>query len=112
MAFAYLYFGNGTEHGNLLRTALTQLEKSRLQLFDSKNTLFSVRDVMLQMRDGDGSSAAHYAEVTARFAFTSDANSKAAFDEIASACGHLGTTSDTQSTILAALDQLFAKMRG
>lgn len=104
MAFSYIHFNSGLQHGAMLRTALTRLEQGR-------NELFAVRDVMIQMRDGDGSQAAHYTQVKIRFDFPDDATAKAAFEELASACSKLeGNASVTD--VRAALDQLFAKMRG
>lgn len=110
MAFAWIYFGNDT--GGLLRGALTDLERMRNALFDPQLSLYGVRDKMIQMRSGDGSDPVHYAEVTSRYSFVDNASAKAAFDEIASACGVLQNSSSTAATINAALSQLFAKLRG
>lgn len=110
MAFAWMYFG--ANQGTLLRNALTQLEQYRNNFFDTAAAIFGVRDMMIQMRSGDGSDPSHYGEVTSRFAFINDASSKAAFDEIASACGSLQNGSATADQINAALSQLFARLRG
>ena len=103
MAHQYIHVGHG-KHGLKLRSALTKLE-------DGRKELFEMRDVMVRMRDGDGSDPAHYAEVTARFPFVSDADAKAAYDEIASACFKLETNASV-SDVANALEQLFDKMRG
>ena len=98
MAFSYIHFDSGLQHGGMLRGALTRLENGR-------DDLLAVREVMIQMRDGDGSQAAHYTQVTIRFGFPNDATAKAAFEEIDSCCFSLNSAE-------AAMNQLFAKMRG
>lgn len=110
MAFAWMYFDGNK--GPLLRNALNQLESARDTFFDTHATIFGVRDMMIQMRSGDGSSETHYAEVQIRFAFVDNTQAKAAFDEIASACGSLQSGSATADQINAALSQLFARLRG
>lgn len=99
----HLYFNDQSEYGRKLRRALNLMEEA--------DDLFTdVRDVMIQMRDGDGSQAAHYAGVTAKFGFDTDAKAKAAFDEIDSA--YSKTRGNGQvSDVRAARDQLFAKLR-
>jgi len=104
MAFQHIHFNDQTQYGRLLRRAVQMME-------ESDDLLKDVRDVMIQMRDGDGSQAVHYAECTSRFGFISDAQAKAAFDEIDSA--YSKTSGDgTVSSVRAARDQLFAKLRG
>jgi hypothetical protein len=104
MAFAHIYFNDQLQYGRQLRRCLQQMEESDEALKD-------IRDVMIQMRDGDGSAAIHYAEVTTRFGFASDAKAKSAFDEIDSA--YSKTSGDgSVSNVRAARDQLFAKLRG
>ena len=104
MAFDHIHFNDQTQYGRQLRRMLQMSE-------ESDDAMKDVRDVMIQMRDGDGSQAAHYAEVTARFGFVSDAKAKAAFDELDSA--YSKTSGDgSVSNVRAARDQLFAKLRG
>lgn len=104
MAFNHIYFNDQTQFGRKLRRLVQLLEES--------DDLFAdVRDVMLQMRDGDGSDAAHYAEVTARFGFDSNAKAKAAFDELDSAYSKTSGNGSVDN-VRAARDQLFAKLRG
>lgn len=110
MSFAWINFGGN--QGPLLRSALTQLEASRNSFFDTHAPIFGVRDMMIQMRSGDGSNPTDYAEVATRFAFADNASAKAAFDEIASACGSLQNGSATADQVNAALSQLFARLRG
>ena len=67
--------------------------------------------MLVLMRVGDGSDATHYAEVTSRFGFVSNAKAKEAFDELDSA--YSKTSGDgSVSNVRAARDQLFAKLRG
>lgn len=104
MAFAHIHFNDQIQYGRQLRRFL--------QLAEESDDLFTdIRDVMIQMRDGDGSQAVHYAECTARFGFVSDAQAKAAFDELDSAYSKTSGNGSV-SNVRAARDQLFAKLRG
>lgn len=104
MAFQHIHFDDQTQYGRKLRRVLNMME-------ESDDLMRDVRDVMIQMRDGDGSQAAHYAEVKTRFGFTTDAKAKEAFDELDSA--YSKTSGDgSVSNVRAARDQLFAKLRG
>ena len=104
MAFAHIHFNDQLQYGRSLRRMLQMME-------ESDDLVADVRDVMIQMRDGDGSVATHYAECTTRFGFASDASAKAAFDELDSA--YSKTSGDgSVSNVRAARDQLFAKLRG
>ena len=104
MAFAHIYFNDQTNFGRMLRRFLNMAEEG--------DDLFTdVRDVMIQMRDGDGSQDVHYAEVTSKFGFASDAKAKAAFEELDSAYSKTSGNGSV-SNVRAARDQLFAKLRG
>lgn len=104
MAFNHIHFNDQTQYGRLLRRMLSMSEEA--------DDLFTdVRDVMIQMRDGDGSQDAHYAEVTTRFGFASDAKARAAFEELDSAYSKTSGNGNV-SNVRAARDQLFAKLRG
>jgi hypothetical protein len=104
MAFQHLHFNDQTQYGRSLRRLLNMAEES--------DDLFTdVRDCMIQMRDGDGSVASHYAEVTARYGFVSDAQAKAAFDELDSAYSKTSGNGSV-TDVRAARDQCFAKLRG
>ncbi len=104
MAFAHVYFSDQTGYGRLLRRFLNMAEES--------DDMFSdVRDVMLQMRDGDGSQDVHYAEITSRFGFPSDAKARAAYEELDSAYSKTSGNGSV-SNVRAARDQLFARLRG
>lgn len=104
MAFNHIHFDDQTIYGRKLRRLLQMAEES--------DDLFTdVRDVMIQMRDGDGSADAHYAEVKTRFGFTTDAKARAAFEELDSAYSKTSGNGSV-SNVRAARDQLYAKLRG
>lgn len=104
MAFNHIHFDDQTSYGRQLRRMLQMSE-------EADDLMKDVRDVMIEMRDGDGSDPAHYAEVTTRFGFTSNEKAKAAFDELDSA--YSKTSGDgSVSNVRAARDQLFARQRG
>jgi hypothetical protein len=104
MAFAHIHFNDQTQYGRQLRRALNMSEEADDQLSD-------VRDMMIQMRDGDGSQDAHYTELTTRFGFLSDAKARAAFEELDSAFSKTSGNGQV-SNVRAARDQLYAKLRG
>ncbi len=104
MAFQHIHFNDQTQYGRLLRRMVQMSE-------ESDDLMTDVRDMMIQMRDGDGSQAAHYAECTARFGFISDAQAKACFDELDSAYSKTSGNGSV-SNVRAARDQMFAKLRG
>jgi hypothetical protein len=104
MAFNHLHFNDQTQYGRLLRRMLNKSEESDDEMND-------VRDLMIQMRDGDGSVDTHYAEVTSKFGFASDAKAKAAFDELDSAYSKTSGNGSV-TNVRAARDQLYAKLRG
>lgn len=104
MAFNHIYFNDQTSYGRMLRRMLQMSE-------EADDLMKDVRDVMIQMRDGDGSQAVHYAEVTSRFGFTTDAKAKEAFEELDSA--YSKTSGDgSVSNVRTARDQLYTKLRG
>jgi hypothetical protein len=104
MAFQHIHFNDQTQYGRSLRRMLQMSE-------ESDDLMKDVRDVMIQMRDGDGSQAIHYAEVTSKFGFATDAKAREAFLELDSA--YSKTSGDASvSNVRAARDQLFAKLRG
>ena len=104
MAFSHIYFNDQTQFGRQLRRMLQMSE-------EADDLMKDVRDCMIQMRDGNGTDAAHYAEVTSRYGFTSNTKAKEAFDELDSAFAK--TSGDgSVSNVRAARDQLFAKLRG
>ncbi len=116
MAFNHISFNDTTQYGRMLRELLRVSEHS--------DDLFTdVRDVMIQMRDGDGSSNVHYAEVVKRFGFADydstqgdptdaqNAKARAAFEELDSAYSKTSGNGSV-SNVRAARDQFFAKLRG
>jgi hypothetical protein len=104
MAFAHVHFNDQTAYGRMLRRMLNLME-------ESDDLMSDVRDVMIQMRDGDGTQDVHYAEVTTRFGFASDAKARAAFEELDSAYSKTSGNGSV-TDVRAARDQLFAKLRG
>lgn len=104
MAFLHIHFNDQTQYGRLLRRALNLCE-------DGDEALKDVRDLMIQMRDGDGSQDVHYSESTARFGFVSDAQAHLAFLELDS-CYSKTSGDAAVSNVRAARDQLFSKLRG
>jgi hypothetical protein len=104
MAFAHIHFDNASPYGRTLRQMLDLMEQG-------DDLIADVRDTMIQMRDGDGSADEHYAEVTNRFGFATDAKARAAFEELDSA--YSKTSGDgSVSNVRAARNQLYAKLRG
>lgn len=104
MAFDHISFNDQTNYGRMLRRLLNMAEES--------DDLFrDIRELMIKMRDGDGSQAVHYAEATSKFGFATDAKAKAAFDEIDSAYSKISGNGSV-SDVRAARDQLFDKLRG
>lgn len=101
---AHYHFNDQTNHGRMLRRTLQMSE-------EADDLMADVRDVIIQMRSGDGSEASHYTAVTTRFGFASDADAKAAFEELDSAYSKTSGNASV-SNVRAARDQLFARLRG
>ena len=101
---SHFHFDDQTSYGRMLRRTLQMSE-------EADDLLADVRDVMIQMRSGDGSDAAHYAEVQSRFGFVSNATAKSAFEELDSAYSKTSGNGSVDN-VRAARDQLFAKLRG
>lgn len=104
MAYAWLKFDDQTQPGRRLRRVLNKAEESDDELSD-------VRDLMIQMRNSDGSQDTDYAKITFEFKFESDAQAHAAFLEIDSAYSKTSGNGSVDN-VRAARDQLFAKLRG
>ncbi len=104
MAFNHIHFNDQTQYGRLLRRLL-QLSEEADQLFTE------VRDMMIQMTDGDGSQDANYAELTSRFGFVTDAGAHSAFSELDSAYSKTSGNGSV-TDVRAARDQFFSKLRG
>ena len=103
MAVAHIAFDDQTNHGRILRRSLQHLEDGLEELEDLIATIAT-------MIDGDGSQAAHFTYVTTKFGFSSDANAKAAWDELNSLKFKL-TTNASVTDMNAALLQAFNKFR-
>lgn len=104
MAFTHIHFNDQGQYGRLLRRALVVNEDADEQLKD-------LRDVMASMINGDGSADAHYAELTSRFGFASDADAHAAFLEVDTVYSKMSVNTSV-TNLRAARDQLFYKLRG
>ena len=104
MAYAHILFNGQTVFGARLRRMLDMNESADDQFAD-------VRDVMVQMIDGDGSSDTHYARIQALFGFDTNATAHAAFLEMDSAYSKTSGNGSVSNT-RAARDQMFAKLRG
>ncbi len=103
MAFTHVQFSATSTHGPLLRAALNNFETGY-------RSLINLLPTIVTMIDGDGSDPTHFVEVTARFGFQSDAQSKAAWDELNSVMAKLTTDADV-TFVKAAIEQALAKFR-
>jgi hypothetical protein len=116
MAFAHIHFDQSTQYGALVRAMLRANESADDQLLD-------VRDLLIQMRDGDGSQNIHYANVVKRLKVADydptqgaptdpqNAVARALFEEIDSAFSKTSGNGSV-TNVRAARDQLYAKTRG
>jgi hypothetical protein len=104
MAFTHIHFDDTSQYGRILRNALQTNEAADDQLAD-------VVGLIQSMLDGDGTSDAHYTEVTVRFAFPTNALAHAAFNELSSAYSKTSGNGSV-SNVRAARDQMFAYLRG
>lgn len=99
----HIYFNDQTPFGRWLKNWLKSSEADDDQQAD-------IRDVMVQMLEGDGSQDTHYSTIKIRFGFETDAKAREAFAEIDSAYAKT-SGNDSVSNVRAARDQLFAKLR-
>lgn len=103
MALGFLYYDKGTVYGVKLNGVLSSLEH---QL----NELNGLLGTMTSMIDGDGSNDSHYAELTSRFGFTSNAVAHNAFNELGAMHGKLFTDASV-TNVRAATVQAINKLR-
>lgn len=103
MAYAHILFNPLSQFGSKLRNMLVTNE-------NADDLFIDLRDVMVQMIDGDGSSDTHYARVQALFGFDTIVTAHAAFLEIDSAFAKTSGNGSV-SNVRAARDQMFAKLR-
>ena len=104
MAFTHIHFDDNSQYGRILRQMLRTNEAADDQLAD-------VVALIQSMLDGDGTSDAHYTEVTVRFAFPTNELAHAAFNELSSAYSK-SSGNGSVSNVRAARDQMFAYLRG
>ncbi len=103
MAITHLFFNQNSQHGNMLRSTMAQLEGGLIQL----NEVLGAMNLMLT---GDGSLTTHFPYMTAKFGFTDDATSQAAWQELTALAAKLNV--DTSVTnVHAQLIQGFNKFR-
>lgn len=100
---AHHNFNDQSQHGRLLRRYLNGIET----VIDEGPDVVAALDQMLTGSAGDEAS---FTVITTRFGFADNANSKAAYDEIASA--NAKTNGDgSVSSVNSALRQIIAKLR-
>lgn len=99
MAVNHKHFNDQLHHGRKLRRALEQFEEGRQGLIDQLG-------IIEQMRDGDGSVAAHYAYATTKYGCASDADMKAIYDDLKAAITDRINTNASVSNVKVALDLL------
>ncbi len=96
-------FNPSTQSGSRLRSSLSSLENGRDLL---------VKELATMTADltGDGSSDAHFTNVTTRYGFGSNEYAQAAWNELNSCVAKL-TTDGSVTFVDAALRQLFTRLR-
>lgn len=104
MPFNHIHFNDQNQYGRILRRMLNQAE-------DADASIDDVRDMMIQMRDGDGTQDVHYAELTNRLGFASDAKARAAFELIDDAFQKI-TTNASVTNVKQSRNNLFNRLRG
>lgn len=99
------------QNNDIIRKVIRALQ----QLREGRNNLAEVRAAIIQMRDGDGSDAAHYDLFASQASFQAgdyaDANAaaKALFDELDSLYSKVATDNNV-SNVSAAIGQAPAKL--
>lgn len=100
----YIYFNDSTQWGRQLRDLLRTMGRGDSMFTD-------IRDVMVQMLNGDGSADAHYDEIAQRFGFDTTAAAHAAFLELDTCYGKTSGNGSV-TNVRAARDQFFSRLRG
>jgi hypothetical protein len=103
MAMTHIQLGLSSTHGPILRGMLSSFENGYRGLVVMLATIQT-------MITGDGSDPSQFSEVTTRFGFTSDIQSKAAWDELNSLMAKLTTDTDV-TFVKTAIEQALAKFR-
>lgn len=116
MAAAHIYWDETNQYGRRLRASLQAMESADDQQQDA-------REMLIQMRDGDGSQDAHYDNVVRRLGYGGYTASqgtptvaqlqmaRASFEEFDSAFSKTSGNGSV-TNVRAARDQVFAKHRG
>lgn len=117
MAIGWRHFGG--ELGSVAQAALADAKRV-INAFRYQTEITAFRDLLVQMRDGDNSTTAHYIEIAARFntgvqsgspALYDPAAAKAIMDQVESYVGILTNTASTLSQVYAAHDQMQAILK-
>ena len=115
MAVAHILFDETSQYGRKLRSCLNLMEQS-------DDAQVDVRDMLIQMRDGDGSQDAHYSNVVVRLGvegYTATqgdptaaqlAKARSIFEEFDSAFSKTSGNGSV-TNVRAARDQVVAKLR-
>lgn len=103
MPVQHVNFNDQLPHGRLLRMGLQYIEEGREALND-------VLGVIEQMRDGDGSAAAHYAYATVKFGCSNDADMKKLYDDLKVVMDKLNSNT-AQTNIKTVLDLLAVRFK-
>lgn len=107
MAANFIELNKTSDVGRILTRGLQMVREGR-------EALRQARAILIQMRDGDGSDAAHYDLVASKAGYvandlgSANAAAKASFDELDSLFSKLATDNAT-SNVAAAIDQACAK---
>jgi hypothetical protein len=99
---AHFHYDN-TNYSQMIIQCLGGLE-------DGLDGLNRTLGTMTLMLTGDGSQAAHFSEITLRYGFVSDAESKGAYEELNSLAFKLNTNASV-TDVHAAFIQAFNKFR-
>lgn len=115
MAFNHIHFNQNAQYGARLRNMLTLAESADDQLAD-------VRDLLVQMIDGDGSQISQFDEVVKRFGFetydvstggaVTDPQRTAARNAWLEIDSVYAKRTGSVSGVQAARDQMYNKLRG
>lgn len=103
MADNHYNYDKGSYYGALLHGPIIAFERELQNLVEIQGTMQS-------MIDGDGSAAEHFTQMVTHFGFDSDAQAKAAYEELSAGVGKI-TTDASVSNVKAALAQMINRLR-
>ena len=115
MAFNHIHFNKTSQYGSRVANSLTQMENADDQQAD-------VRDMLLQIIDGDGSQISHFDEVVKRLEVLDYVPNQAVTDPQRTAARNLWLEIDSAYSktsgdgsvlnVRSARNQLYSKLRG